>query len=385
MKKGWYLPASALLVAVVLVTLFVFRSDRKATQKPEKEVASVKRTKSDTLHFPEGSPQLSMIQTKNLHSSPIPLTDTLSGRLVYDEDATARIGVGVSGRVVNIDVAPGDTVKAGQVLAEIDSPDFGAAYADLNKARADLNRKRLAVERAKELVPGEAIPIKDWEALLADFAQARAEADRAEQRVKNINPRGLPISDHRMKLTTPIGGIVVERSATPGLEVSPGMVTPIFVVTDPKRLWLMIDLPENLLGRIKKGSNVDLESDAYPGERFMAKIVQVGQVIDPNTRRVNVRAKLDNPQQKLLPEMFVRAHILQDNGDGIAVPNSALVNQGMYTYVYVQNAPLEFQRRKVKLLTQGGEVSYVSEGLRSGESVVTSGAMLLDAELSDPI
>jgi cobalt-zinc-cadmium efflux system membrane fusion protein len=111
-------------------------------------------------------------------------------------------------------------------------------------------------------------------------------------------------------------------------------------------------------------------------------VAQAGQWVDPNTRRVTLRAQLDNPLGKLLPEMFVRARVLQDSGSGVQVPNSALVNQGIYSYVFVQTAQGEFRRRQVQLLTQGADSSYVGAGLKGDELVVTAGALLLDAELS---
>lgn len=336
----------------------------------------------NSLRYPEGAPQLTMIESRAILSSPVPLADALSARVVYDEDATARIGVPISGRILALKAAPGDLVKAGQVLAEIDSPDVGTAYADLNKAHADEGRKRLTLERAKDLAPGEGIAAKDLEAAQADYAQARAESGRAELRLKNLNPRGLAVQGQRVSLASPLNGVVAERTATPALEVSPSLPAPLFVVTDPRRLWLMIDLPEKLLARMKLGSAVSVESDAYPGERFDAKIVQLGHVVDTNTRRVTVRARLDNNNGKLLPEMFVRASVLQDSGTGVRVPNSALVNRGVYAFVFVQPAPGEFQRRQVRLLTKGSDFSYVGEGLQGGESVVVCGALLLDAELS---
>ena len=340
------------------------------------------RAEADTLRYAADAPQLSMIRSEVLSSSPVPLGETLSGRLVYDDDATARIGMGVSGRIVAIHVAAGDAVKAGQVLADIDSPDFGAARADLEKARADERRKQLEVERARQLEPGEAISERDWEALQADLAQAQAETARAEQRLKNLNPQGLAMHGQRLRLTSPIGGVVTERSASPALEVEPGMAEPLFVVTDPTRLWLLIDLPEPLLARVKRGSAVEVESDAWPGERFAGKVLETGQRVDANTRRISVRARVANPGRKLLPEMFVRVHILQDEGRGVRVPNSALVNQGIYSSVFVQTGPAEFRRQRVELLTHGAEFSCVGAGLKGGEHVVTGGALLLDAELN---
>ncbi|MEI7612557.1 MAG: efflux RND transporter periplasmic adaptor subunit [Betaproteobacteria bacterium] len=381
MNKKWVRIALSILVLSLLAGFFWNRSAATLPEKTESAVPSATRVGSDILRYPADAPQLSMIQSKSIQPTPMPLTDALSARLGYDDDVTARIGVGFSGRIVALKAAPGDTVKAGQVLAEIDSPDFGTAYADLNKAHADEERKRQSVERAKQLVPGEAISVKDWEAIESDYAQARAETARAEQRIKNLNPFNLSITGQRVLLTSPINGIVTERTATPALEVSPSLPAPLFVVTAPKSLWLMIDLPEKLFSQIKLGSAVSVESDAFPGERFSAKIIQLGQVVDPNSRRVTVRARVDNAARKLLPEMFVRAYVLQDNGTGVCVPNGAIVNQGIYAYVYVEKSPGEFLRRKVTLQTRGGDSSCISEGLEGGERIVVTGTILLDAEL----
>ena len=159
------------------------------------------------------------------------------------------------------------------------------------------------------------------------------------------------------------------------------MTSPLFVVTDPKSLWLMIDLPETLLGLVKLGSDVALMSDAYPEDRFSAKIIQLGQVINPNTRRANVLARIDNSAGKLLPEMFVRASILQNSGQGVRVPNEGIMIRGLFSYVFVETNPGEFTLRPVKLLKRGIDFSYVGEGLQGDEKIVTKGALLLDAEM----
>jgi cobalt-zinc-cadmium efflux system membrane fusion protein len=150
---------------------------------------------AQSLQFPVGSAQLAMIETQVIPSSPLPLTDSLSARVVYDEDVTARIGVGVAGRVVSIRAAPGDAVKIGQVLAEIDSPDFGTAYSDLTKARAEEDRRLQVLNRARSLGAGEAIAARDVEAAQTDYAQAQAETIRADQRLKTLNPYGHAIRD----------------------------------------------------------------------------------------------------------------------------------------------------------------------------------------------
>ena len=377
--------ACALIALAVASTWYLTKPSAQTLTPAEPPPSPTIQSGSEILSYPAGAAQLTMLRSEALPPTAAPIADTLSARIAYDEDVTARIGIAVSGRILSIKVAPGDAVKKGAVLAEVDSPDVGAALADLGKARADEQHKRLTMERAKDLGTDDGIAAKDVEAAQADYAAAHAETIRAEQRLKNINPGGLVLDGQRVAVTSPLAGVVTERTATPALEVGPGMGAPLFVTPDLRRLWLMIDLPEKLLQQVKLGAAVDVESDAYPGERFRAKIVQLGQVVDPNTRRVVVRAKLDNPASKLLPEMFVRASVLQQGASAVRVPNSAVVNRGIYSYVFVETAPGQFQRRMVKLVLRGADASFVGGGLQGGERVVVTGALLLDAELSAPV
>lgn len=372
-----------LVLALILIAIWLLIGNGKknnpaksAQNAPVPEVIT-----AGSLRYETGAPQLALIKSQDIPLSSIPMADELSARISYDDDVTARLTPSFSGRILEIKAAPGDIVKTGQVLAVIDSPDFGLAQADVTKARADEKRKQLALKRAKDLVPGEAISNRDYESIQADYAQAQAETARAEQRLKNLNPHDLKIIGQKVIMASPMNGVVTERNASAAQEVSPGMTSPLFVVTDPKRLWLYIDLPETYLGQIKIGSDVSVTSDAYPEQIFKAKVTQLGQVINPNTRRATVLARIDNQEGKLLPEMFVRAAVLQNSGQGVRVPNESLIIRGIYTYVFVENKPGEFSLRQVKLLKRGIDFSYVGEGLKGDERVVTKGALLLDAEL----
>ena len=372
-----------LVLALILIAIWLLIGNGKknnpaksAQNAPVPEVIT-----AGSLRYETGAPQLALIKSQDIPLSSIPMADELSARISYDDDVTARLTPSFSGRILEIKAAPGDIVKTGQVLAVIDSPDFGLAQADVTKARADEKRKQLALKRAKDLVPGEAISNRDYESIQADYAQAQAETARAEQRLKNLNPHDLKIIGQKVIMASPMNGVVTERNASAAQEVSPGRTSPLFVVTDPTRLWLYIDLPETYLGQIKIGSDVSVTSDAYPEQIFKAKVTQLGQVINPNTRRATVLARIDNQEGKLLPEMFVRAAVLQNSGQGVRVPNESLIIRGIYTYVFVENKPGEFSLRQVKLLKRGIDFSYVGEGLKGDERVVTKGALLLDAEL----
>lgn len=339
-------------------------------------------TAPGSVRYGANAPQLAMIQTRSAEMVALPLTEALSARIAYDEDATARIGVGFSGRILRVNAAPGDTVRAGQALAVIDSPDFGTARADLDKARSDEERKRLTLARLTALIAGEGIAQRDIESARADYSEARAESARAAGRLHNLNPLGLAVTGQQVRLTSPISGVVAERNANPALEVAQGMDAPLFVVTDPHRLWLMIDVPERLLGRVGAGNEVEVESDAFPDQRFRARIERLGAIVDPSTRRVTARAMLQNGDGRLLPEMFVRARILQPGRNAVRVPTAAIVDSGANSYVFVETAPGTFTRRQVTLLSRESEFSSVGTGLGGGEKIVIKGALLLDGELA---
>ncbi|HEX7852157.1 MAG TPA: efflux RND transporter periplasmic adaptor subunit [Sphingobium sp.] len=334
-----------------------------------------------TVRYGANAPQLAMIQTGKAEMRALPLTEMLGARIVYDENATARIGVGFSGRLLRVDVAPGDPVRAGQVLAVIDSPDFGTARADLDKARADEERKRLDLARLSGLGSGEGISARDVEAARADYAAAHAESARAVDRLRNLNPTGLKVGGQQVRLTSPISGVLTERNANSAMEVVPDANAPLFVVTDPRRLWLLIDVPERLLGRVSAGSEVEVESDAFPDRHVRARIERIGAVVDAQSRRVTARAVVQDGAG-LLPEMFVRARILQPGRNAVRVPTAAIVNSGTNSYVFVETAPGNFARRKVTLLTRESDFSSIATGLSGGETIVTKGALLLDGELT---
>ena len=158
---------------------------------------------------------------------------------------------------------------------------------------------------------------------------------------------------------------------------------PLFVVSNLTRLWVLVDLPEHHLSKVKPGLPVSVAVEAYPGETSRAVVARVGQVVNPDTRRIQVRCDLNNPDGKLKPEMYARVTLLTDEGkQAVRLPNSALVTEGLYSFIFVEATPRVFVKRKVQLAVQDREYSYVSAGVAKGERVVIGGALLLQSELS---
>jgi cobalt-zinc-cadmium efflux system membrane fusion protein len=378
--KSYHLALSLLLALPIL--LFV-ASRIKAGQAAPAESAAEPAAQTRIL-YADGAPQLEMLRIESVAVVPFPASEPLSARMAYDEDVTARIFPGVSGRLEAIRVQPGDTVKSGQALAQLDASDFGSARADYEKAAADEARKQSAFDRLQDLSSDEAIALRELESARADLLAARAETERATRRLHNLNPRGLPTQGQLLVLTSPLSGVVTERNATPALEVAPGQASPVFVVSDLTHLWVFIDVPERYLPILTPGLHVSLESDSFPGIGHEATVSRIARVIDPATRRLSVRAAVDNRDGALLPEMFVRARLLARTASAVRVPIAALVQRGVGTYVYVETTPHEFERRSVEIARRDVDECYVSSGLANGERIVTSGALLLDAEVPGP-
>ena len=337
---------------------------------------------TDILQYAAGAPQLSAIHSEPVQRVPVPLADPLNGKVTYNENLTARIAAPISGRVLAIKAELGDSVRAGQALLLMDAPDLGNAIADTEKANADVRLKQLALARARTLYQGEAMARKDMEAAESDYTAANAEARRAALRLKNLMPNGMNDTNEGYALRSPIAGVVAQRQVNPGEEIRPDLADPLFIITNPNQVWVTIDLPENLLGKARLGRPVSIVVDAYPNKQFNGHIEKVAPALDPVTRRVTVRCSVDNTDNLLKPEMYARVTLIADiSKTAFRIPNTAMVTEGLYSYVFIEHAPGLLQKRRITLIAQDRDFSYAVDGLQANDRIVTAGALLLNSEL----
>jgi cobalt-zinc-cadmium efflux system membrane fusion protein len=369
------LVAALVTVSSIAIIYFFTTSTAKTAL-----VTPVAPTASGVVSFADHDPKLSSIAIVTAQLEAMPVSEPLFGRITYNENHTTRISSPVAGRVVALLAEVGDQVRRAQVLAELDAPDLGTAEADWQKARADQVRKQHAFDRAKVLFDGEVLAKKDFESAQADIEQARSETRRTVLRMRNLNAAGGQNGIFRLKAT--LSGTVAERQINPGQEVRPDLPVPLFVITNLDTLWVIADVPELVANNIHAGQLALVESEAWSGERFNAKVDRVGIMLDPATRRVQIRCTVQNQAHRLKPEMFVRLSFLpQENAvQAVELPNTSLFVEGLYSYVYVQTHPGTYEKRRVSVLRTGSIGSFIDSGIVSGEKVVTEGAFLLNAE-----
>ncbi|MES2182491.1 MAG: efflux RND transporter periplasmic adaptor subunit [Pseudomonadota bacterium] len=363
------------LIMMLAVGVTISFSSNAAEQTPAKKASA-----SDEVVLAPNSPQLTSLKIEPVIEIVAPATEALNGKITFDENYTARISSPILGRAVGIKAQTGDKVKAGQVLMMMDSPELGSALADARKAEADLQLKRKAFERNNLLLEGGVIARKDQENSQADLLQAEAEAQRASAHLKSLGAQRN--GNQNYVLRSPIAGVVVDRQVNPGAEVRPDAALPLFVITNPDHLWASIDLPERDLAKVYQGQNLSIQVDAYPDDIFSGNVESIGVMVDPTTRRITVRCSLQS-KGKLKPEMYARITPLNSkNNKAIRLPNTALITEGLYNYVFIEVSPGHFKKRRVTLNAQEREFATVKNGLTAGERVITSGAILLNSELA---
>ena len=345
---------------------------------PPAPVAQLPILQGEQLRYPAGHPQLSLLSTQPAQPANDLVVD-LPARLVWNESRTQRIYPAFAGRVSRIVADVGHNVSAGATLAELASPEFGAAQADTARAQADVQWTLKQLQRQQALFEAGIVARKDLEQAQADAARAQAELDRAQARTRLYGSQSGV--NQQLSLTSGLAGQVVERNLNPGQELRPDSSGPaLFVVTDPSSLWVQIDAQERHLPDLKPGATLELVVPSWPDQRFEARLQAVADFIDPNTRTIKVRAEVTNPRRLLKSDMLGTVRLHQHNSSGVVVPASAVQLLGTQHTVYVQLEPGVFEPRKVKVSHEGISEVLISEGLQAGEQVVKQNSLLLSRE-----
>ncbi|MBD8050168.1 efflux RND transporter periplasmic adaptor subunit [Limnohabitans radicicola] len=334
---------------------------------------------NDQLRYPAGHPQLPLLVSTPATAAKA-IAIELPARLVWNEEKTQRIYPAFAGRVTHITADVGQSVGAGQVLAQLASPEFGAAQADTSRAVADATLARQALQRQRELFEAGVVARKDLEQAEADAARTQAEVARAQARTSLYgSASGV---NQQLGLRSDIRGVVVERNLNPGQEVRPDGTGPaMFVVSDPSTLWVQIDAQEADVGDLRPGVKVGLVVPTLSDQKFEATVQAVTDQIDPTTRTIKIRATVSNPKRLLKNEMLAKVRYERKVGSGLEVPATAVFLRGNQHYVFVQSQAGVFEPRDVTVSYEGPKQVLLSSGLKDGEQVVSQNGLLLAREL----
>jgi membrane fusion protein, heavy metal efflux system len=288
----------------------------------------------------------------------------------------------VSGRLVELRVKPGDSVRAGQAVAMVASSDVSSARSDYEKAKAQAQRSQSALNRVTLLFQHGAVAAKDMEDAKAQAASDASELERSRQRLQLLGLSENQSSD-RVTVVAPRSGVVTETTSAPGeFAKSLDASNPLLTIADLAVVWLVGSVYEKDLTTVPRGLAVSVTLEAYPGEKWTGTISNVSDLVDPTTRTVKLRVVLENPQHQLKPDMFAVIHAQRPATRVAVVPTTAVLHEGNVAFVLVEKPDDKehFERRTVEIQQNGPQETLVRSGLRPGDVVVTANAELLREE-----
>jgi membrane fusion protein, heavy metal efflux system len=392
MKDKLSLPTSLLMFSILFASGCSRHKPSPAEVKPEEKASP---QPLNTLILSADSARLAQLRYAEVKIDHLVTPIEATGQVAINEDRSVRVGSLFTGRILEVPVRVGDRVRKGQPLAKMHTHEVHEAQAEYAKALAELNQRKKQAEyakslldRAERLYQAKALSLNELERAKLEFNAARQEVARAEaERERAIGHRehlGLPDNldyDQPVIVRAPAPGIVLKREITPGASVNPG--DNLFFISDLSSVWVIAQIQEKNLASVKTGARVQIKVAAYADETFTGRITRIGEMLNPETRTVEVRSVVDNRFGKLKPEMF--ATISLSGGvkrDSLMVNQTALQEMDGQTVVFVAHSNNRIEKRMIKTARRLGNLVEVIEGLSPGERVVTEGSFQLKSEFS---
>jgi membrane fusion protein, heavy metal efflux system len=327
------------------------------------------------------------------------------GKIAIDEDRSTPVFSPYAGRVTKLLVRPGDAVVKGQPLFVIEAADnvqaqndFIGAMTSMNKAKSALDLAQLQGQRAKDLFEGKAVPLKDYQQSQATLIQAQndlrssqtaMEAARNKLRILGLTDEDIATFQEKGRINpettifAPIAGTVVQRKIGPGQYVNAGASDPVYVIGDLSTVWMTAFVRETDAANVSVGQDVTFNVLALPGRPLSAQLNYVATAIDPATRRLLVRATIDNKDGMLKPEMFANVTIYSaSDHPAVGVPKTALIYEGDQVRIWVAHEDKTIELRQIKPGLTNGDVVEVVGNLQPREQIVTNGSQFIDRAAS---
>ncbi|TAN06456.1 MAG: efflux RND transporter periplasmic adaptor subunit [Rhodanobacteraceae bacterium] len=313
-------------------------------------------------------------------------TITTTGVVDFDRNHATDILAPFSGAVTRVLVTQGQYVKQGQALAEVASPDFAAAAGAYRKAVLAAKAADAVAANDRDLYAHQAVSQRENAQAQADAASADADRAAALQALNALHMDPAAIAairagksavDGEGVIRAPIAGTLVTKSIAPGQTLAAG-TTPCFTIADTAKLWVMAHVFGADILRVHTGDTATVDvGDGSPA--FSGTVTNVGAVINPDTRSVEARISVANPEGTLKQQMYVGVHIhSQAQLRGLLLPVAAVLrNNQNLPFVYVVAADGGYARRRVTLGQRVGDRYVIPEGLAAGDKVVVNGSIFL--------
>ena len=333
----------------------------------------------------------------------VPATIEVTGVVAADESKVGHVRPLARGVVEDIAVTLGTRVRQGQTLVTYDNIELGelvgsylSEVAIQRQTEADLDVRRRALERAEQLIKLEAIAQQTVELRRAEFRNAEAGVESQKARVAKVEEQihrfGLSEADlqnlrpeegtagHRTAshsiLRAPFAGVVTQFDVARGELVGPDRE--LMTISDISSVWVLADVYEKDLAKVRMDTDVDIRVDAYPDRVFKGRLTYISDIIDPQTRTAKVRCVVANADGALKLDMFAKVTVgTTDSREAVVVPAAAVQQIDGRSVVFERQSAERFIRRDIEVGVTAGETVEVRSGLKGGETVAAAGSFYL--------
>ncbi len=297
----------------------------------------------------------------------------LTGKITFNQDQVVKVFPLVGGHIETLKADLGDYVRKGQILAVIRSGDLADLEQQAVSARGELAVAQKNQQVTEDMTKAGLSSQRELVASQEQLQAAKGEVARVGERRRIVGGTG---SVYLVK--APMSGFIVEKSASPGMELRSDDPENLFTVSNLDHVWVLANVYESDLANVHEGDAATITTISYPDKIFHGKIDKIFNVLDPDSKTLKVRVTLDNADYRLKPEMFANVSVTYAGHDQrIAIPAGAVVfdkNRNFVVMVNKQNQPIV---REVEIYKTIGQKTYLTSGVAPGDRVVTTNQLLI--------
>jgi cobalt-zinc-cadmium efflux system membrane fusion protein len=304
----------------------------------------------------------------------------LFGKITADNSRQAHIYPIMSGSVVSISVELGDYVKQGEVLAVMRSGEVADFQRQLLDAKADVAMGEKNLQVSKDLYAGKINSERDVNAAEKELEKAKAELHRIEEVYSIYHLK----NGSQFNITAPISGFIVFKDITQNEQLRSDKADIIFSIAQIDEVWVLANVNESDIARVSIGYDAEVRTISYPDKVFRGKVDRIFNAIDPATKAMKILIKIHNPDLLLKPEMNATVTLkYSEHRPMLAVPSSSVIFDKSKNWAMVFHDRNNIDTRQIEVYRQLGDITYISNGLKEGEKVISKNGLMIYDALND--
>jgi cobalt-zinc-cadmium efflux system membrane fusion protein len=307
----------------------------------------------------------------------------LSGEISFSDNKVVKVYPFSSGKVMQVKVSLGDKVIKGQTLAIIKSADVAGNYSDISSSGNDLAIAKRQMENTASLFQNGIASEREYAEAKQNYQKAVNNAAKLQAQI-SINGGGHTSASGNYIVTAPASGYVVEKKINEGAFIRSDNADNMFTIGDISEVWVLANVYESDIAKVKEGYKVNVATLAYPGQVFPGVVDKISQILEPDTKVMKIRIRLANLNQKLKPQMFANVMVKNEEGQGVvAISSTAYISDYGKDYVVVYHDKCNLEARRITILKTVGDKTYLNSGLQPGEKIISNNQILLFKALTD--